>query len=425
MRSFLQQPTYRTAVRRLHFDNEWERMYPLLMDLKPPAPVDSEIFEPLYATIVHTITFLRITHIRMTSLALTSRLLQHFANHPTLRSLAIDGCVPLLFPVGVAIARMAPRMRNIQSLQIGLPAKLRAHRKQWMLVALCSSLRQLYVYAANHSAVHYPQQHRCLQNLHKLERLHIQGSCTFVLDFIYLLGCAGEADATSSPLAFFKLHAALGIMLPDAELLVATLATHFDGLRVLVLEGIDSVPSSLFDQIGLALPFLEGLTIIRRANESQCKNKLCIWDEPIYDYAFALRYFPMLRHLGTNFYWTPRTYSPRTLDTLIAADSSSQSAQFDEHAYARAYDDPQIYFSSIMADIENEDRMDDGPSMAIAFAANCPTLESFVIRADTIFFSCSIRRDFTGAIVFDDVFNAETSTGFEYWNPMPGKTWSD
>lgn len=419
--------SWRTNVRRITFDNEWDRFTQFLIRTRIARPDDLEIFQPFYTTIIDIISVLSITRLRLISLALTSQLVACIAHHTTLRELVLERCLLTVLRAGVsAVNRNA--MQFITLLELGFTDDTRTHSAQWMVISLCPHLKQLYAYATNDAVpIRFPTNYTELDCIHRLERLHVQTCSAFILHFVSWIEYAAKHNTSEGALQFIKIHSSFGILLEDVEWLVDVIQLHHRRIRVLVLEGIEAVPSDLISRIGDGMRCLEGLTIIRRAGESQARNKLCTWEEPIYAYASALHTFPRLRHLAVNFLWNPYTYSPHTLDSLLAATT-------DIHPIASMLDASPSALLAISAEevgarahlydrLERADCMDDGTSTAIAFAAHCPTLDSFAIRADTIVFSCAITRDLVGGISFRDVYSHECTTGFEYWNPSTDTTW--
>ncbi|EJD42726.1 hypothetical protein AURDEDRAFT_152765 [Auricularia subglabra TFB-10046 SS5] len=267
----------------------------------------------------------------------------------------------------------------------------------WNLLAFCPNLRLLRVSALNpQNGFDVPETQfwphmACIA---RLEYLHLHGLTWAQVD--ELTDWLAQAATSSGVLhmTHLKLHSAWGI--PDAGIgqLLHALRNGQAPLRVLALDGIMGTDATLFDTIGQLFPLLEGLTLVRRANDRQWKPRLCHWPLPVYEYAQRMRGLTRLRHFGANFYWDHGSVSPAVLRRL-------------EPGYS-ADTDPDHY---------GWDLMQDGYSVALPFAAHCSALETFAITSDWIMYSARIHRSATGALEIKSLEPRFSDTELDRWNP--------
>lgn len=408
-------------ARELTFDNEWQRMFPVHGAIHPPSPLTTDIFEPLYIAISDLIRKTpRVTHLRFVTLGLTPDMLSEVSAHPSIRSLSLDRCY-LAIPriAGIADYMRGP-LQNVTYLALGFGLQTQTYRPLWLVTSMCPQLRWLYVHTAAHGmSVCYPmpELHHAIPFVHTVEHLHFQGMTNFVSGLILWMETASREIRVPSRLSRLKIHSAVPMFEEDVEWLLETLSQLHAGIRVLVLEGIEISSPSIVQHIATTLPDLEGLTLIRRANASQRCNQLCLWPDPIYEYAEQLRTLRNLRHFEANFVWSRHAYGPESVDLLATLDDDPMTPP---SRASHSLDKPDTRTGLIQ---ELDDHMDDGLAVVLPFAASCHTLESFALRADAIVFSCRISRE-SDRYTFFDVRNFEQALGFEQWNPSTPGTWT-
>ncbi|EJD42705.1 hypothetical protein AURDEDRAFT_185889 [Auricularia subglabra TFB-10046 SS5] len=267
----------------------------------------------------------------------------------------------------------------------------------WNILAFCPNLRLLRVNALDaKQGFDVPEQRfwphmTCIAHI---EYLHLQGfTWTRVSELSdWLVQVAPRAGGLR--ITHLKLHSAWGI--PDAMVGQLLHALH-DGhapLRVLALDGIKATDATLFDTLGQLFPSLEGLTLVRRANDRQAVSKLCRWPLPVYEYAQRMEGLTRLRHFGANFYWEHGNVSPAALRRL-------------EPAYSADHD-PDRFGWDLMAD---------GHSVGLPFAVHCPALETFAITSDWVIYAAQIRRSATGAIEMQSLGQRLKFPELDQWNP--------
>lgn len=267
----------------------------------------------------------------------------------------------------------------------------------WNILAFCSNLRLLRVVALNpKTGFDLPEERFWphMASIAHLEYLHLHGMLWFRVSELIDWLAAAAASMGGVRLTHLKLHSAWGI--PDALVgaLLHSLHAGHAPLRVLALDGIMGTDAALFETLGQLFPSLEGLTLVRRANERQGKPQLCQWPLPGHEYAQRMQGLVHLRHFGANFYWEPENVSPAALRRLEPGYSPDE----DPHRY-------------------DWDLMEDGYSIALPFAAQCPALETFAITSDWVIYSARIRRSATGAIEIQSQEPRLNDPEVDQWNP--------
>lgn len=422
--TFMDSPQSCANARELVFDNEWQRMFPVHSVSNPPSPLTVSIFEPLYVAIEAVINRTpRVTHLRFSNLGITSDMFSCMSVHPSVRSLSLECCFPVMPRLDGLTFYAEATLYNVTYLALGFGLQSQTYVPMWLVISMCPQLRWLYAYtAANGITLCYPMPvvQRTIPYIHTVEHMHFQGTTSFVSGLVQWMMTAAQSLHVPSRLVKLKIHAVAGMFEEDVEWLIDTLAGYHPRTRVLVLEGLEVSSPSLMHRIALALPDLESLTLMRRASESQRCNRLCTWPDPIHEYAEQLRALRKLRHFEANFQWSPYTYSPSSIRQFATLDDPTASAMHAHRLESIEGDDDSA--DEWLA--QDPDLMDDGLSVAMPFANACQKLESFAVRADSIAFSCRIRRDCHGSYVFFDVRNYEQECGFENWNPRGSETWA-
>lgn len=278
------------------------------------------------------------------------------------------------------------------------------HQSSWYLLALFPDAHLLYVESQDPTCGFLspdPTLWSRLHVMHRLEYIHLEGIDWEIQDLVnWLQDCALRGPLR---VTHFKLRSPWSIDPDPIMSLLRVLHTASAPIRVLVLDGIAKAPVDLFIAIAQLLPQLEGLTLIRRDTERQSKKRLCRWDCPTYEYAACLRALPRLRYFGANFYWDILELSP-IVTRLFESD-----------------------FDASKPEPLTDDYMSDPRSMALPFAASCPTLESFVIVSDHLQWACKIRRSSAnGSFDIDGDFLAKkASLRLHEWHPglLTRDTW--
>lgn len=274
----------------------------------------------------------------------------------------------------------------------------------WNVLALCPDLRVLRVSALNNDGFDMPDPPfwRHMACIAHVEYLHLHGVYWNQINDLVDWLAQSAASSGGLRMTHLKVHSALGI--PDAMVgqLLQSLHTGHAPLRVLALDGIIGMDAAFFDTLGQLFPLLEGLTLVRRASGTQYHSKLCQWPLPVYEYAQHMQGLAKLRHFGANFYWQYDQISPAVLRRL-------------EPGYA-AEEDP---------DFLGWDYMEDGRSIALPFAAYCPTLETFAVTADRMRYGARVRRSATGTIAIESFEPQFSDPEFDAWNPgaYPTRAW--
>ncbi|EJD37249.1 hypothetical protein AURDEDRAFT_173646 [Auricularia subglabra TFB-10046 SS5] len=426
--SFLNTRVAVKHVRILSFDNQWGRMWP---DFLPggrlvPRSWNTEIYDPIYLAMIDLLAAVGAKHVRFVSFVFTRRLSDYLAAHPTIVGLSIER-YGSAYPIPSYFNQGMVQLPRIVFLGIRFDVELGVHRRNWSILSLCPNVRQLHAYVDPESRFGFvfPFFHSASQHLHRLESIHFQG-CTGNIDVLisWLAGAAISAQVPSS-LRRLKIHAIRAIAHEDVFWLVSILGAYYSGLRVLIVEGIDSVQPYLLEHIGASLRRLEALTILRRAGHTQICDRLCIWDRDCFEYAEALRGCSSLYHLEVNMYWTTDAWSPRALDDMLAI-AAGRCIREDPRVYIDKSDATPCdgtRCDALHPPTEPLDHLHDGSSVAIPFVAHLHTLRTFAIRSSSTHYSCVIDRSGPlGESVLTDVIS-EHHHAFPYVNPFGENTW--
>lgn len=440
-------PARYTGARYLAFDNEWNRMYPSRIPIKPPTPLD-KLYDTAFEVIISAINVTPATHLRFIDFGLPYKLLDCIARQPRVTELHLVRCLPVVATTEDQLKsphKLTATMANITVLHLGFPEDERYQARLWNIVALCPLLRHLYAYAATVDAVvEYPTRDICLRapHINDLEILHIEGASNTLEELVDWSDDAYTACGTPGKWTSIKINSRLGMTLRDTHCFLELLWDTHQDVEILVLEGVAETPVELFEAIADRCPNLRGLGLVRRANAAQSKNRLCPWEEPIYSYASPMSRMTKLEHFSANFQWSPYTHGPSTLrnfespvDDYEAVDASLDDAgtqygipdDFREPGLSDRFKKlvPSTQLQDIAQWIEpdevtrNYETMNDAEFLVVPFMAACPAFKSFSIRADTVYMRCVVAQ---GSLGRDDI-GVGLEGDWSDWNPPRGQTW--
>lgn len=214
-------------------------------------------------------------------------------------------------------------------------------------------------------------------------------------DLLFL--CRWMQDASSLNLTHLWLSTVEGGISPDLmDLILDTLQSA--PMQILVLNGVHSVPPSLFDDIANAFPGLRGLTVEYREGPQQDGSKLRIWPLPSYEYAPHLRDFHRLEFFGWNFKVSKR--EPNFHHTLCGFESGFRP----DHE----------------VDAQVEESLADWESIARVLAAYCKTL-THVVFDPVQGPECTIAHSSSGSIVVTG--SADVSPELQEFYPTMSPFW--
>ncbi|KZW00454.1 hypothetical protein EXIGLDRAFT_745690 [Exidia glandulosa HHB12029] len=271
--------------------------------------------------------------------------------------------------------------------------------KSWYLLAVCPQLRLLHVTnALPRQRLPFPAAEiwPCFSGLNTVERVHLDGIECELDELVGMI----EHAAARGPLRISHLKLTSAWSMSEDDILLLLRALHAGGspLIVLDLDGIYPLTTALFDGLASMFPDLVALTLIRRDGLRQHDAKLCNWDRPVYEYAAHMRSFAHLRHFGANFYVPDLHLSPFAM-RHIESDFQHQE---------------DISIVPASADYIS----DTARSIALPFAANCPSLESFFVATTLPLYQYTIRRLPGGVFEVEDRRNSKKG-GMPYnpeWN---------
>lgn len=413
---FLSEDAYRRRVRRLIFKNEWEEHLRADDTWELPSPLSDPIFGPLRDAVETILDVTSPEHISFRSWGVVSRTLLAVSRCHSVQALTFENCFLATF--------FSTPMCNIVRLQLGFgisPLAGGRIRDTWLLMTWCPQLRHLYAYPLEAgTAVPWPE--TCYTHLtvvHQLQTLHLQGmddstSCLHS----WVEHAMSVHDGQQSRLSSMKLHTSGGMSRDQLGWVLKALRLLTASLKVLVLDGLHYVPSSLVRDMCLWMPLLEGLSVFRRSGSFARRTRLCRWEEPTYAYARALSHATHLQHFEANFMWTRFTYGPSALDALPLVHAPDDAVGADPSACLSR---PHAPAQSVL-DFEDE-LLDEGRSMVLPFAALCSSLQSFAVTADFTFFSCDIHRLRSGAFFLTSMREDVHVRCDDRWNPFIARTW--
>lgn len=345
------------------------------------------------------------------------------ADTPSLHTLELHMC-SMGSMVETRAAFTKHPFREIINLYVSMDSNLPETYSQWCGLLFCPSLRTLSVVesgvgpASDMDVTFWDH-----LSLSQLERLSLDNVCLPLLsDFTAFF--AQHPEATTH-LTHFKLHMDWGLDDSDAQTLL--LALESAPMEVLALEGLAEADFPLFDQITSQYPCLQALTLVRRHNASQHRNKLAIWPRASWKYASRFSGFKNLRHFCWNFfteYWdaTPSAIvafendfeplSPATTPSFLSSSSSPSPSIVKEQTYFDLTDEMPYFL--------------DTHHMALPFAAHCPSLETFCIMDSAVDMVCRIsRHKQTGAAVLSPRYYHPTSSAVAWnvrrWNTVASR----
>ncbi|EJD54895.1 hypothetical protein AURDEDRAFT_119242 [Auricularia subglabra TFB-10046 SS5] len=376
---------------------DWAKLWPgyLCKFMILPHALDTEIFEPFYNAAIALIAYMpAISHLRFSSLALTRRFIAHIAGNPHISRLTLERYEEIHSLLEIPINLRC--LNNITYLGIGFHGDSDMVRHQWILMSTCPRVRQLFAYSVDlhQTFIDYPEEWASLHHIHDVKVLHIHGSTRMISWLAYWLTTAAAHRRVPGSLQKLKVHSSQGMFRSGLQRLIDVLAEHHPNLRVLVIEGLASVPLTLISAIHQQLPNLESLSLVRRASNRQQSNKLSEWDEVVYKYAQALEGHKSLRHLELNMHWPSAIISPSALDTLIDVVGDEPGNTQKDHA---------LHAASV-----------DGQTTEHA---------QHVYSDDYCYYSCEIERRDNNSFILVDERAHQPHERFESWNPPTGSTW--
>lgn len=417
IRGFLRDDERRTRVRSIAFDNEWERLCPAAaLGVVMPSPYMIFLFGPLYTAMAHALGSTMPSHVHITSLGVTTQLLALITRHPSVRSLSLTCCYPAIFQSLIDGQPSVITLTNIRFLAVGFGGRPRWDPDPaWRVITHFSSLQHLLIHGCDaDDPVDWPWPYfDDLPPVCFLQTLHLHGMDSDMFSFACWLQSSVSGVEQPPRLTSLKLHTAFGIDEDDFEILLVGLDICRHSLRVLALDAFHEVRPDMLRRICSTLPSLQGLTIFKRP-VYMTGAALYKWSAPVYEYANALAQAVHLLHFESNMDWSPLSYTPRTMDTLLALGGDPSSA------FARSGDATRCSRGELD---ERDDLMDDGYSIILPFAATCVRLESFIIRATLAVLSCTIRRRDDGSYELQDLVDREHIVSDERWNPAPAHSW--
>ncbi|KAF5325151.1 hypothetical protein D9619_009773 [Psilocybe cf. subviscida] len=358
----------------------------------------------------------------LSNVLITLDICRMIADTPSLHTLELDMC-SMGSVVETRAASTYYPFRQIINLHVSMDSNFPETYSQWYGLLFCPALRTLSIVesgvgpASDLDATFWDR-----LSLDKLERLSLDNIFRQHLsDFTAFF--AQHPEATTH-LTHFKLHMDWGFDDSDAQTLL--LALESAPMDVLAFEGLAEADFSLFDQISAQYPFLQGLTLVRRHNASQHRNKLAVWPHASWEYASHFSGFKNLRHFCWNFltgYWdaTPSAVvafendfeplSPATISTSTLFATSSPSI-IKEQTYFDLTDEMPYFL--------------DTHYMALPFAAHCPSLETFCIMDSAVDMVCRISRPKqTGAALLLPRYYHPTSSAVAWnvrqWNTVASR----
>ena len=295
---------------------------------------------------------------------------------------------------------------------------------QWYALLFCPALRTLSIIesgvgpASDLDTTFWDR-----LSLDKLERLSLDNiSRRHLSDFTVFFT---QHPKATTHLTHFKVHMDWGFNDSDARTLL--LALEPAPMEVLALEGLAEADFPLFDQIAIQYPYLQALTLVRRHNASQHRNKLAIWPRASWEYASRFKGFKGLRHFCWNFlteYWdaTPSAviafendFEPLSLATASPSGSplSDVSPSIAKEQWYFDLTDEMPYFL-------------DTHYMALPFAAHCGQLETFCIMDSAVDMACTVsRQKQTGAVLLSPKYYHPTSSAVAWnvrrWNTVASR----
>ncbi|KZV81005.1 hypothetical protein EXIGLDRAFT_845044 [Exidia glandulosa HHB12029] len=405
----LSRPDIYDRVKRLTFENAWLPGLVPGFGITVPHPTDS-LFQPLFRSFDDVFSKLRaLESLELIRVVANFFFLVNIVRQPALRSMTVSCCRTTEdFYAYLTVAHGSSGIpERVASTLVRLILQIEAddadetgEQTAWRFLAICPRLRLLHVYSkATLSAIAFPSISLwpSLSALNSIERLHLSGTSP---NINRLIGMFVFATQLRGPLAMthLKIQSHLPIQQRLIMELLQVLRSGRASLRVLVLDGIMTHSTELFDAISRSFPALEALTLIRRETDRQRTTRLCRWDRPIYDYAESMRPLSRLRYFAANFYWDALTLSPNVFRQL-------------EPDYVQPTE-----WSN-----DNEDYLSDGRLVALPFAAACSALETFVLSCGYATYSCSILRQNEAFTILDHPFSVNPDGHPEY-NPPTGKT---
>lgn len=378
----------------------------------PDPHKDPAFLEPVYSALARLIGRMKLESLTISNFALDTTLCARLLCQDRLTTIVLDECcaTPSLRAFMTRHPNATFNATNVRALTMTIHDEVDdANFGSWCPLVLFSGLRVLSVNTSNErDGFCFPEPHiwRLCRAMNNIEVLHLQGFAPS--EFPDLCRWVWHA-ASTGPLRLTHLKLATAYSVADREVcdFLRVLRHGNAPLRVLVLDGVEKGELQLFEVIAGLFPALEGLTVVRRASNRQMRSKLVEWDRPTHEYAAQLRELTKLRHFGANFFCHWSTTSPCALERLL------ELQQADPNVADSRPGDPDFRLEPLYF-------MDDGPAIALPFAAYCPSLETFTITSVDSTSYYRVDRSAAGGVRVEEIHSAD----FEQWDPLdPSQTW--
>jgi hypothetical protein len=351
-------------------------------------PLDGELTKTLLSLIASAT---RLVSLHLKALWLNTETLWTLADCPNLQNLHLIHCLLTEKARAIVLSEENDRLPHLPITNITIQDSGRGDSaiSQATILPLCPNLFTLNFTASHNVHIDLPSLNTVPQiDFTNIERLAVYNPGLLPMSYIITwLDVASFRDGHLS-LTHFKLYVEEGLSRETFSTLVQALSRS--PLQILVLEGMQDTCLDAFEGLVGRLPLLQALTITRRENDAQLRNRLATWPHASWEYARCLSRLRCLRHFGCNIRVNNEEATPLPL-LLFEND-----------------------FNVLPEDGDEDWPMDMSDSRAIAypFAAYCTELETFAIIDFTTFLTvCHIRREPTGKI------------GVEEWNEGPLNPW--
>ncbi|KZV92292.1 hypothetical protein EXIGLDRAFT_749759 [Exidia glandulosa HHB12029] len=418
----LSRPDILRRVRDLRVENDWypRRTESGLLVLQDGV-INSRMpeFAPFYARLCDLLTHITPRSMSLHDIYIGPQLAAQLASQQHLRDLCVDySSAPSTdFPLWLSRSLLHTATPSITNLGMTLNDTTN-DTTSWHILALCPTLRQLFVTGESAYNGFLPPESTLWPHLtavHTIERLHLQRTYhnTWQLSewFEY------AASRGSFKMTHVKIASGYGMSDQGLIRVLRALRAGNAPLRVLVLEGLAQGSTGLLDVISELFPALEGLTLIRRQGDRQVVTKSSRWPHAMHEYAFHMRGLSRLRFFAVNFPLEYFDVSPVDFDVV------------------RVYQPPpeEVRWPITVDDLEGPPEpyeMFDAYTVALPFAAYCPSLEIFAITTWVPIWKCDVTRSVAGGIYLKEKcigpkkgYKIGDTYAHAEWDPPNARTW--